>query len=72
VSEPPLDDWSRAEMLREVLRVARGLDQEEFERDVLPRLRRLTDDQRRQVLEAMRATVEEAKRLGDWRQPGPA
>jgi hypothetical protein len=51
MGEPPLEDWSRAEALREVLRVARGLDGEDFERDVLPRLRRLTPDQRRQVLE---------------------
>src|SRR5262245_11492282 len=48
VGEPPLQDWSRAEALREVLRV--------------PRLRRLTPEQRRQVLEAMRATIEDAKR----------
>jgi hypothetical protein len=47
----PLDESSRAEVLREVLREARGLDTEEFERDVLPRLRRLTDEQRREVLE---------------------
>jgi len=43
VSEPPLDDWSRAEVLREVLRVARGLDGEDFERDVLPRLRQAVE-----------------------------
>jgi len=47
----PLDEWSRAEVLREVLRGARGLDTEEVERDVLPRLRRLTDEQRREALE---------------------
>jgi hypothetical protein len=70
VEEPPLWDWSRAEALREVLRVARGLDDEDFERDVLPRLRRLIPDQRRQVLDAMRATVDDAKRSGDWRPPG--
>jgi hypothetical protein len=29
----------------------------------------LTADQRREVLETMRATDEEAKRSGDWRQP---
>jgi hypothetical protein len=50
-----------------VLRIARGLDGEDFERDALPRLRRLTPDQRRQVLEAMRATIEDAKRSGGWR-----
>jgi len=64
VSDPPLRDWARVEMPREVLRIARGLDAGEFERGLLPRVRRLTDEQRREVLETMRATVEDAKQSG--------
>ncbi len=69
MNEPPLPEWSRAEALQEVLRIARGLDAEDFDRDVLPRLRRLTEDQRRDVVQAMRATLEDAHRRGDWRSP---
>jgi len=66
VLDPPTDEWSRAEALQEILRIARGLEGEDFERDVLPRLRRLTAEQRRLVAQALRRTLDEARARGDW------
>jgi len=68
IGEPPTDAWSRAEALREILRIGRGLGREDFERDVLPRLRRLSRDQRRQVVRAIRSTLAEAQARGDWQK----
>jgi len=68
IGEPPTETWSRAEALREILRIGRGLGYEDFERDVLPRLRRLSVDQRRQVARAMRSALAEARARGDWQK----
>ena len=67
IVEPPTNEWARAVALREILRIGRGLGREEFERDVLPRLRRLSQEQRRQVAGALRATLAQAPARGDWR-----
>jgi hypothetical protein len=51
VSDPPIDDWARQHALLEVCRIARELPNPDFERDVQPRLGRLTPGQRA-ILEA--------------------
>jgi hypothetical protein len=42
---PPLEQWAREEALREVERIARRMPFEDFQRDVRPRLARLTREQ---------------------------
>jgi len=59
-------DRSRAEVLREVMRIASGLENEEFARDLLPRLRRLTAEQRREVGEALARMLAGARGAGDF------
>jgi hypothetical protein len=54
MADAPIQRWAREEALRETVRIARDLPSEDFERDVLPRLSRLTPDQRRIVLEGLR------------------
>ncbi len=51
---PPLDRWSRDEALREAARIARRLPFEDYDRDVRPRLRRLTPAQRVLVRDTLR------------------
>jgi hypothetical protein len=51
---PPIEDWSRDEALREAARIVRRLPFEDYERDVQPRLRRLTPGQRQLVSETLR------------------
>ena len=58
-TEPPVDAWEEAEALREVLRIARGVRHEDFERDVVPRLRRLSSAQRVRVAQAMEAALKQ-------------
>jgi len=48
---PPIEDWARQGALMEVFRIARELPDADFERDVEPRLARLTPGQR-VILEA--------------------
>ncbi len=60
--DPPIEDWEQAEALEEILRIARGIGREDFERDVMPRLRRLSRAQRRRVAAAIDDTL---------REPGP-
>jgi hypothetical protein len=43
---PPIDEWAHQAALIEVFRIARGLRDVDFERDVRPRLTRLTSEQR--------------------------
>lgn len=47
--DPPLGEWSHDVMLRELARIAAELPNADFDRDVLPRLRRLTEEQRADV-----------------------
>lgn len=55
--DPPIEDWQEAEALREILRIARGLETEDFDRDVAPRLRRLSAAQRAKVAEVIDETL---------------
>lgn len=45
--EPPLETWAREEAVREALRITQRLPYADFDRDVRPRLNRLTHEQRR-------------------------
>jgi hypothetical protein len=67
VIDPPVADWEHDEALRELMRIVEGLGTEDFDRDVAPRLARLTERQRQAVAAAIDATVREARRRGDWR-----
>lgn len=58
-TDPPLDDWERAGALAEILRIARGIEHEDFTRDVAPRLRRLSGTQRARVGVAIREALEQ-------------
>jgi hypothetical protein len=51
--EPPIEEWSRRLALLEAARIARRLPFEDFERDVRPRLARLTREQRAQIEETL-------------------
>jgi hypothetical protein len=53
-ASPPLDRWSREEALREAIRIARRLPFEDYDRDVRPRLRRLTPAQQVLVRDTLR------------------
>ena len=55
MAEAPIARWARDGAVREAARIARLLPTEEVERDVLAPLSRLTPDQRRMVLEALRS-----------------
>jgi hypothetical protein len=66
VIDPPVGDWEHEEALRELLRIVDGLGTEDFDRDVAPRLARLTERQRQAVAAAIDATVREAHRRRDW------
>jgi len=50
----PIDDWAREEALREAARIVRRLPFEDYDRDVRPRLRRLTPAQQALVRETLR------------------
>ena len=52
-SDPPVVSWSREVALAEVARILRRLPFEDFERDVRPRLARLTREQRVLVEDAL-------------------
>ena len=60
VTDPPLAEWAEEDALRELLRLAVGLPHEDFDRDVLPRLRRLTADQRAVLRRALARTTDSA------------
>jgi hypothetical protein len=51
---PPLDRWSREEALHEAARIVKRLPFEDYDRDVRPRLRRLTPAQRVLVRDTLR------------------
>jgi len=57
IDEPPIDEWSRAAVLRHLAWAASDdaacLCPSDFARELLRRLRRLTADQRRLVAEKM-------------------
>jgi hypothetical protein len=57
---PPLEEWEREVALLETIRIARRMPFEEFERDVRPRLARLTREQRGIVEEGLVALEEDA------------
>jgi hypothetical protein len=44
--QPPLEEWAREVAMLEAIRIARRMPFEDFERDVRPRLARLTREQR--------------------------
>lgn len=69
MADPPLSAWEREGALRELVRIARGLDHEDFRADVMPRLRRLTAGQRALLARAVDDTVREARRRRDVRPP---
>jgi hypothetical protein len=50
----PIEYWAREEALREAARIVRRLPFEDYDRDVRPRLRRLTPAQRALVHETLR------------------
>jgi hypothetical protein len=54
MADPPIDRWSQEEALREIVRIARGMPASGAEREVAPRLARLTPEQRRIVREGLR------------------
>ena len=55
--EPPLERWARQIAVLEAVRIARRSPFEDFERDVRPRLARLTREQLR-VMEESLVTLE--------------
>jgi hypothetical protein len=58
MDEPPLEDWEREGVLWVALEIARILPHGDFERDVEPLLRRLTQTQRELLDEVLSATEE--------------
>jgi hypothetical protein len=54
MNPPPLESWAREEALREAARIVRRLPFEDYDRDVRPRLRRLTEGQRALVRDTLR------------------
>lgn len=65
MDEPPVSGWSDEEVPRELVRLARGVGSEDFDRDVAPRLARLTAEQRAAVAGAIDTL------LGRHRPPSP-
>ena len=53
--ERHIERWAREEAVREATRIARRLPTHDVQRDVMAPLSRLTSDQRRLVLEALRS-----------------
>ena len=51
--EPPLEKWARQIAVLEAVRIARRSPFEDFERDVRPRLARLTREQLRVMEESL-------------------
>jgi hypothetical protein len=45
--DPPLETWARDEAMREAMCIARRMPYADYDRDVRPRLNRLTREQRR-------------------------
>jgi len=69
--EPPLEEWARENAVLEAVRIARRSPFEDFERDVRPRLARLTREQLA-VLEEALTSMEEGSGLGDHAPDGPS
>ena len=55
MAEAPIERWAREEAVREAARIARLLPTDDVARDVTAPLARLTAEQRRLVLEALRS-----------------
>jgi hypothetical protein len=56
--DPPLETWAREEAMREALRMAKRLPYADYERDVRPRLNRLTREQRQLLATTLECLVE--------------
>jgi len=57
VNDLSLEEWAREEALRELARIARRLPFEDFERDVRPRLARLTPGRRELIEDTLESMI---------------